>query len=181
MNNKHLACAFLGMVIAAMAYGTMMFNTKVEAADEEREVAQRAHDGAVQARDAQRQSLAFLKKKTKGLRDYLKAWEPHLRQVRDSQFGESLVNLHIKRGNMMTLSSRFNARAHDKGGTIPQRLVGNLVFEDDYGKSLNWLADLEGALPASRVSSCRITKGQSGNDVKMELSLDIPILTVAKK
>lgn len=181
MNNKHLACAFLGMVVAAMVYGTMMFNNKVKAADEEREVAERANEGAVQALNAQRQSLSFLKKKTKGLRDYLDAWEPHLRQVRDAQFGESLINLHIKRGNMVTLSSRFNARPHDKGGTIPQRLVGTLVFEDDYGKSLNWLADLEGALPASRISSCRLTKGQSGNDVKMELSIDVPILTVAKK
>ena len=43
-------------------------------------------------------------------------------------------------------------------------------------KALNWLADLEGSLPAVRVSNCKLTKGQSGNDIKMELSLDIPII-----
>jgi len=32
-------------------------------------------------------------------------------------------------------------------------------------------------LPAIRVSNCKLSKGQSGNDIKMELSIDIPIIS----
>ena len=59
---------------------------------------------------------------------------------------------------------------------ISKTLNAKLVFEDDYVKTLNWLADLDGSLPAIRVSNCKLSKGQSGNDIKMELSLDIPII-----
>ena len=176
MNNKHLACVVLGMMIAVMAYGTMTFHNRVKTAKEEESNTEGAYNNEVFARDAQQQSLAVLEKRTKGARDYLKLWEPHLKQVRDPQFGEALINLRIKQGNMVTLSSQFESMNYDKGGTIPRRLQGRLVFEDDYVKSLNWLAELEGSMPASRISSCRLSKGQAGSDVKLELTVDVPIL-----
>ena len=181
MSNKHLACAFLGFVIAAMAYGTMMFHNKLKVAKEEESNTESAYNNEVFARNAQQQSLGILQKRTQGMRDYLKAWEPHLKQVRDSQFGEALINLRIKQGNMVTLSSQFESMTYDKGGTIPRRLQARLVFEDDFVKSLNWLADLEGSMPASRISSCRLSKGQAGSDIKMELTIDVPILDAGDK
>jgi hypothetical protein len=158
-----------------------MFHNKIKIASEEEKNTESAYTNEVFARNAQQQSLAVLEKRTKGSRDYLKEWEPHLKSVRDAQFGEALINLRIKQGNMVTLSSQFESMNFDKGGTIPRRLQGRLVFEDDFVKTLNWLADFEGAMPASRISSCRISKGQAGNDIKAELTIDVPILDAGEK
>ena len=55
-------------------------------------------------------------------------------------------------------------------------LNAQIVLEDDYVKVFNWLAKLESSVPSARVSSCKLTKGQSGNDLKMDLSIDLPIV-----
>lgn len=176
MNNKHLACTILGFLVAAMAYGTMMFHNKLKVAKDDEEAAQAAYDNAVFARSAQQRSQIVLEKNTKGVREYLSLWEPHLKQTRNPQFGEALINLRIKQGDIITLSQGFETVNFNKGGTIPRTLQARLVFEDDYVKTLNWLANLEGTMPASRVSSLRLSKGQSGNDIKMEVTIDVPIL-----
>ena len=115
------------------------------------------------------------------MREYLSLWEPHLKQTRNPQFGEALINLRIKQGDIITLSQGFETVNFNKGGTIPRTLQARLVFEDDYVKTLNWLATLEGTMPASRVSSLRLSKGQSGNDIKMEVTIDVPILEAETK
>ncbi|MEC7863140.1 MAG: hypothetical protein VYC70_11005, partial [Verrucomicrobiota bacterium] len=91
--------------------------------------------------------------------------------------GEALINFRIKQAGIITLSQVYETVDHVKGGTIPKTLNAKLVFEDDYVKTLNWLANLEASLPAIRVSNCKLSKGQSGNDIKMELSIDIPIIS----
>ncbi|MFP6872260.1 MAG: hypothetical protein VCA55_02025 [Verrucomicrobiales bacterium] len=176
MNNKHMACVTLGMAIVGMAYATMSFYNKLKLAQDEEQAANAAYDSAVFGCSAQQRSFIILRDKTKAVREYLAQWEPHFRQTRNPQFGEALVNLRIKQDDIITLSQGFETVNMDKGGTIPRTLQARLVFEDDYIKTLNWLARLESSMPATRVSSCRLSKGQSGNDIKMELTIDVPIL-----
>ena len=78
------------------------------------------------------------------------------------------------------MSQGFETIDQSKDGTIAKTLQARLVFEDDYIKTLNWLGNLEGSMPAIRVSSCRLSKGQSGNDIKMELTVDVPIVEDAE-
>jgi len=181
MNNKHLACTAIGLCIVFLAYGTMTFHNKLKIAKDDELTAQSAYDSAVFARSAQQRTLIILEKSTRGVRDYLSLWEPHLKQTRNPQFGEALINLRIKQGNLVTLSQGFETVSFNKGGTIPRTLQARLVFDDDYVKTLNWLASLEGSMPASRVSSCRLSKGESGSDIKMEVTIDIPILEAKDK
>lgn len=176
MNNKHLACTVLGLLIGAMGYWTNASHNKLSVAREAEEMSRAAYDGAVFARSADQRKMIILKKNTEGVRDYLGQWEPHIKQAKNAQFGEALINLRIKQADVITLSQAFETVDYVKGGTIPKTLKARLVFEDDYIKTLNWLANLEGSMPASRVSSCKLSKGQSGNDIKMDLIVDIPIL-----
>ncbi len=176
MNNKHMACVTLGIAILGMAYATMSFHNKLKLAKDEELVAKTAYDSAVFGCSAQQRNFIILRENTKAVREYLSQWEPHLKQTRNPQFGEALINLRIKQDDIITLSQGFETVNLDKGGTIPRTLQARLVFEDDYIKTLNWLANLEGSMPAVRVSSCRLSKGQSGNDIKMELTVDVPIV-----
>ena len=180
MNNKHMACTVLGMAIIGMAYATMGFHNKLKLAKDEEQAAKTAYDSAVFGCNAQQRSFIILREKTKAIREYLAQWEPHLKQTRNPQFGEALINLRIKQDDIITLSQGFETVEQDKGGTIEKTLQARLVFEDDYIKTLNWLANLEGSMPAIRVTSCRLSKGQSGNDIKMELTVDVPIVEDAE-
>ena len=176
MTNKHFGCLALGLFILLMAHWTNASYKKLRSARDAEEMSRSAYDGAVFARSAEQRKMVILKRKTIDSREYLNQWEPYIRQAKNAQFGEALINLRIKQGGIITLSQVYETVDHVKGGTIPETLNAKLVFEDDYVKTLNWLAGLEGSLPAVRVSNCKLSKGQSGNDIKMELSLDIPII-----
>ncbi|HAA87254.1 MAG: hypothetical protein VX646_07440 [Verrucomicrobiota bacterium] len=176
MNNKHFGCLALGLFILLMAHWTNASYKKLRSARDAEEMSRSAYDGAVFARSAEQRKMVILKRNTIDSREYLNQWEPYIKQAKNAQFGEALINLRIKQGGIITLSQVYETVDHVKGGTIPETLNAKLVFEDDYVKTLNWLADLEGSLPAVRVSNCKLSKGQSGNDIKMELSLDIPII-----
>jgi len=176
-----MACTVLGMVILGMAYATMGFHNKLKLAKDEEQAAKSAYDSAVFGCNAQQRSFIILREKTKAIREYLSQWEPHFKQTRNPQFGEALINLRIKQDGIITLSQGFETIDQDKDGNITQKLQARLVFEDDYIKTLNWLGNLEASMPAIRVSSCRLSKGQSGNDIKMELTVDVPIVEDAEK
>jgi len=167
----------LGLFIILMGHWTNASYKKLRLARDAEEISRSAFDGAVFARSAEQRKMVILKNNTIGSRKYLNQWEPYVKQAKNAQYGEALINFRIKQAGIITLSQVYETVDHDKGGTIPKTLNAKLVFEDDYVKTLNWLANLEGSLPAIRVSSCKLSKGQSGNDIKMELSIDIPIIS----
>jgi len=167
----------LGLFIILMGNWTNASYKKLRLARDAEEISRSAFDGAVFARSAEQRKMVILKNNTIGSRKYLNQWEPYVKQAKNAQYGEALINFRIKQAGIITLSQVYETVDHDKGGTIPKTLNAKLVFEDDYVKTLNWLANLEGSLPAIRVSSCKLSKGQSGNDIKMELSIDIPIIS----
>lgn len=167
----------LGLFIILMGHWTNASYKKLRLARDAEEISRSAFDGAVFARSAEQRKMVILKNNTIGSREYLNQWEPYVKQAKNAQYGEALINFRIKQAGIITLSQVYETVDHVKGGTIPKTLNAKLVFEDDYVKTLNWLANLEGSLPAIRVSSCKLSKGQSGNDIKMELSIDIPIIS----
>ena len=85
----------------------------------------------------------------------------------------------IERSGEKFRSSMLSFDRED-GSAIQSRLNAQLVLEDDYVKVFNWLAKFEASVPAARVSSCKLSKGQSGNDLRMDLSLDLPITNEGK-
>ena len=167
----------LGLFIILMGNWTNASYKKLRLARDAEEISRSAFDGAVFARSAEQRKMVILKNNTIGSRKYLNQWEPYVKQAKNAQYGEALINFRIKQAGIITLSQVYETVDHDKGGTIPKTLNAKLVFEDDYVKTLNWLANLEGSLPAIRVSNCKLSKGQSGNDIKMQLSIDIPIIS----
>jgi hypothetical protein len=59
--------------------------------------------------------------------------------------------------------------------TIPQIVRAHLTIEDDFIKTINWLGDLESKLPSARITSLALARGQSGNDLRMDLVVDVPL------
>ena len=181
MSNKQIACVVLSMVIGLMAYGTLSMKKKLTAATEASEAAARKATSAEAARKGAQIALGKKTRESQGLRDYLDEWQPYLNQTKKDSDAERMFTQKLKQGSLIIFRQGFEPVKRTAGSSIPSALRARLVFEDDYHKLLTWLGSLESTLPTSRVSSCRITKGQSGNDVKLELTTEVPLAVASTK
>ena len=180
MNNKHLACLVVGFLIIAMMQWTNVSHQKLKSAQDSEIMSRSAFDSAVISRVAEQRKMVILKNKSESKRNYLNEWSPYINQIKNAQVGEALINMKIKEAKIITLSQVFDSFDREDGSAIQSRLNAQLVLEDDYVKVFNWLAKFEASVPAARVSSCKLSKGQSGNDLRMDLSLDLPITNDVK-
>jgi len=177
MNNKHGACIILGGLIGLMGYGTLVMQRKLTDLEEQASAAQAAFDTAFLLRQTEHGRLLKRQRETEGPREYLKAWEPFFARVDSGDKADRIFDTRVKQGGIIALNKSSEATAVKKESAISQTVLAALVFEDDYKKSLDWLSAFEGEVAASRVSSCVISKGQRGDDVKMELAFEFPLLT----
>ena len=181
MNNKQIACFVLSMVIGLMAYGTLTMKKKLAAASEESERAKDKARAAESGRKTAQQEFDKKDRETIALRDYLAEWQPYLKQTKSDSAAEGMFDQKLNQGELVILRQSFEPVKLDPASTIPNALRARLVFENDYHMLLNWLGSLESSLPTCRVSSCRITKGTKGNDVKLEMSAEVPLAVATTK
>lgn len=176
MNNHKSACAFLLFLTAAMLYGVnTLRNATSSARDLARQSQSEAEMAEQQAQLAQIQ-LKTLDSKTSELRLVYGEWKPHFDAHRNSQDAEQRIAEVIREGDVFLISQKFETREIDKGSIISDALIADLIVEDDYSKTLNWLGRLEEAIPSCRIIRCQIQRGDRGNDVHLELQVQIPIL-----
>lgn len=176
MNNKHLACVFIGLIILAQLYCVVMVKSKRDAMTSEADSAQLAAEGASQQLTIIKTQLTALQTRTEAIRQYLAIWDPFLRRSNSEEGGQTLIDDLIRQGGVTQLSGKFDPAPNAGNTYIPKVLKAELLFEDDYHKSLEWLGEVERNLPAARISKCRISKGTTSNDVKMEMSIELPVV-----
>lgn len=177
MNNHKSACLVLVMLIVGMLYGVNQLRNATNTAREiSNEVKIQAETAEQQAQLAQIQ-LKSLESKTAELRSAFTQWEPHFASYRSPQDAEQRIAEVIREGDVFLLSQKFEAREIEKGALITEALTADLIVEDEYTKTLNWLGKLEEAIPSCRISRCSIKRGERGNDIHLELQIQIPVLS----
>lgn len=175
MNHKHFACAIIGSLIALMMWVTMNVQTKMAAMEAEKRQAETAANNATAMGQAKEIALRKLKAETAGIRAYLERWTPFLKLTESQDTAELRLMERIKQGGLVVLNQRYQVMPVKKGSHIKKTLRGTVTFEDDFARCMQWLGSLEEFLPASRVTTCRMSKGQNENDLKMELTIDVPL------
>jgi hypothetical protein len=183
VNHKHIACLVILFLCVVIFQGVSMVRTRANAMQDAAHAAESSASTASLAWRTQRAILDDLKNKTADLIAYLDAWEPHLDRLSTPESGELNVNALVKQSGLILLAQRFELTPNKSdatvpgtaNSTIPQLVRAHLTAEDDFVKSLTWLGELETKLPTSRVSSLEITRGQTGNDIRVELVVDIPL------
>jgi len=183
VNHKHIACLAILFLCIVIFQGVSMVRTRATAMKAAAESAERSANDAAVALRIQRATLEDLKLKTSDLIEFLDAWEPHLARLSTAESGELNVNALVKSYGLILLAQRFELTPNNSNngvpstanGTIPQLVRAHLTIEDDFIKTLNWLGEVESKLPTSRISSLDIARGQSGNDVHMNVVVDIPL------
>jgi hypothetical protein len=175
MNHKHVACTVLGLAIAVMGWATMTMKGKLSLMQAERSQADSAAQNARFSRQAKEAQLGNLKRETEGVRGYLERWQPFFTQTASQEDAEVRLNQLIKQGGLVQINQVYSLTPVDGGSLIKQVVKGDFTFEDDFPACLQWLGSLEQNLPAARVSRCVMTKGQNDNDLKLDVTVEVPL------
>lgn len=175
MKDQQIACFLLILLIGAFLYGAQSFEQRMSAQKREATAAEDASMKALQTFTASKRSLDQITKSTAELRSFLEEWEPHLMATQSAQATEQRVVDLVKQYDVFTESQRFELLERRDDKVFKGALRAHIIVKDEYSKAMNWLAILEQTLPTSRLTSCVLRRGESGNDIHMNLTIDLPI------
>lgn len=177
MKEKQMACFVLLLFVGFMTYFTQTSYKKLTAARKEAYDAKSAAQTAQTTFNNATTLLNKLKKDTQGKRDFHAQWEPFLKNTSSPEATEQKVIDCIKGAGVFAVSQRFERLQRQHDPLMPYILRAHLIIEDEYSKAFNWLGELEETLPTSRVSSMHMKRGESGDDLRLELIVDVPIMS----
>lgn len=176
MNSHKTACVVILLLIGLMGYGVQKLRARAVTAKEAALSAKTEADQAEQQRKLAEIKLKTIDARTADLRKIYTEWIPHFEPYRNSRVAEQRISDSIREGDVFLLSQRYNYQELDKDDFISHALVADLVVEDDYAKTLNWLGRLEESIPSCRIARCRIIRGDRGNNIALELKLLVPVI-----
>lgn len=179
MNSKHLACVLLFAVICGLFQGTMMLNQKMISAVDLAQDARARHETASSKHNSSKMLLEAARVKTAAHRKYLDMWRPKFEQSGTSdiaaknEFGRMLKRFPT----LVQFMFQTSAPVENKDMTfVNRRITSSVKLEGDAEKAIQLLSSIERELPTSRISSLEIRKGQRGNDIELDLSVEFPLL-----
>jgi Na+-transporting methylmalonyl-CoA/oxaloacetate decarboxylase gamma subunit len=180
MNPKQLACIVLLLVVGGMVYVSQIVHRKVAAMKQEAETAESAAVTAENDRQMAEILTAKTKVETEDIRRFLKAWTPHIEKTQTEQEVDAAIEFSLRdKGITLVRSRRSEVKVSNSNKLIPKTVIASIVIEDEYAKVQNWLGDLERRLPLSRVRVCKLTGGGTASQLKLEVSIETPLVNLA--
>ncbi|MEI6278856.1 MAG: hypothetical protein WCQ16_05660 [Verrucomicrobiae bacterium] len=176
MNQKHISCGIIALLILALIQATLWVQNQRTQVQKEAGAAQTAEETASSLLARERVQLSDLRRQSTDLIEFLRIWQPYFTTITSPQSAEINMQMRVKDANLVNLSQRFDQNPVKGNTSIPTALRSLLTFEDDYSKLLNWLGTLEKSMPTVRTSSVHLTKGTRANDLRMEVILEQPML-----
>ncbi len=176
MNKKHIACAVVLIAIIGMVQASLTMNQRTLKMEADAAKAGMTANISSTTLTQERRQLEDLKTSSKPLIDYLNLWQPYFSAVDSPQNAELKISLKIKEDDLLTLSQKYDV-VSQKNRSLPYLMRAQITFEDNYARLLNWIGRLERELPTIRISSIRVAKGTGANDLKVDMTLEQPILT----
>lgn len=175
MNKKHVGLVVVGLLIAAMVQTTLWMNNRLSSMRQEQVKAEEAAAQSATRLQQERVALSALQESSAELIDFLSAWEPYFQAVNTPQAAEIGVSMRIREAGLVTLAQRYEPTSIRGNDAIPRVMRVTLTVEDEYTKTINWLGMLENEIPTLRIANLRLSKGQLANDIRMEVTLEIPL------
>lgn len=181
MSNKHLASLLLFAVIVGFIQLDLVMNKKMTAARDALQAAESARENAENGRRYKEISLVRQKQVTAPLRQYLARWLPKLQETNEENKARSIFARVFKQHGegLVAHADKSSVLGNPKSPFIPQRYQNVLSVEGDFSQAVNLIGQIERQMPASRIATMSISKGTRGNDVKLSLTVDTPIMAKA--
>lgn len=179
MNTKQLAAALMVVGILLMFQLGMSFRNKATMAAAQADAAVIEENKLRTQLAAEEELLADLKSQSKDLTEFVAKWEPYFAILEEQESAETSISMAVRAADMLNLSQRYEQVPHtinNKPNTsLPVLVRASLIFDDSYPKLLNWMGNMEKIKPTMRVGKVLLTRGSRGNDLKMDLVLEVPL------
>ena len=178
MNKNKVACIILVMILAGVAYGTQIMQKKSSAMKEESEGAASEYENARSKCERAEMSLGTYTASTADLLSFLETWTSAVERLSSGQEAESALMNIVRNSGVLTMSQKFEVKDHHSSGIVPRCLLGTLIVQDDYAKTMNFLGEIERTIPLVRITACHIKQGDTGSRINLELHIEIPLVNL---
>lgn len=115
----------------------------------------------------------------KGLVEFAEAWRPYFAVIEEQNEAETGISMKVRASETLNLLQRYEQVPHTinnkRNDSLPLLVRATLLFEDSYAKLLNWMGMMERIRPTMRVGRVAMGAGARGNDIRMELVLEVPL------
>jgi len=179
MNAKQVSCIFLIVVVVLIFQLGMTLRRQADAAARQADAAIKDEKSLRTQLDAEREVLKDLEGQSKELIEFVKAWEPYFAVIEEQEAAETSISMKVREANILNLSQKYQQVPHKinnrENPSLPILVRATLVFDDAYAKMMNWLGIMEKIKPTMRVGKVALSKGSRGEDVRMEMVLEVPL------
>jgi hypothetical protein len=133
---------------------------------------------------AEKDVFADLQRQSNDLLEFISKWEPYFAVLEEQEAAETSISMKVRETDMLNLSQRYQQVPHKINNmankSLPILMRANLVFDDDYAKLLNWVGMMEKIRPTMRIGRLSLTKGSRGEDLRMDVTLEVPLRNTPK-
>jgi hypothetical protein len=179
MSPKHLGLVIVaGLALLLVQLGTTF---QKRASDIKIEV-KKARDDKVELETqlkAEQELLDDRRRESRELLEFVSQWKPYFAVMTEKQDAETGISMKVREAKMLNLSQRYEEIPHKinnkNNESLPVLLRASLLFDDNFSKLLNWFGQMEKIRPTMRVGKIDLSKGSRGNDLRMELVLEVPL------
>lgn len=175
MNNKHLAAVLVGLMSIVFLQGIVEFRKRLAKVQTELAEADTTAAGVELQLNTEKSLFTSTQNRSKPTLEYLEAWMETLTGLNTQEAAEFRIASRVKDADLVTLSQRFEIVDYENA-TVQRVVRANFTFEDDFAKTLNWLGKIEDEIPAIRVTNLKIVRGEGANDIRAQLTLDLPLV-----
>jgi hypothetical protein len=185
MNTKQLAAIILVLGIVLLFQLGMSLRNRATMAAVQADAATVEQTKLKTQLAAEEALLESLRKNSSDLTDFVAKWEPYFAILEEQEAAETSISMKVREADMVNLSQRYQQVPHTINNkpneSLPLLVRASLVFDDNYAKLLNWMGTMEKIRPTMRVGKLTLARGSRGDDLRMELVLEVPLRAPAPK
>jgi len=185
MNTKQLGLVLVIVGILILVQLGQSFQSKAKTLNAEADSAGKEEASLVTQLQAEKGVYDDLQRQSKELLEFVKKWEPYFAVLDEQQAAETGISMKVREAEMLNLSQRYQQIPHrinnKDNASLPILMRASLVFDDDYVKLLNWVGLMEQIKPTMRIGRIVLAKGSRGDDLRMDVTLEVPLRNAPKK
>lgn len=185
MNSKQLGMVLVAIGILLLVQLGQHFQAKSKEVAKQADVVAKEKDGLITQFQAEKGVYEDLQRQSSELLAFVSKWEPFFAVLEEQQAAETGISMKVREADMLNLSQRYQQIPHKinnkNNASLPILMRATLVFDDNYAKLLNWVGMMEQIKPTMRIGRLTLSKGSRGEDLRMEVTLEVPLRSAAKK
>ncbi len=184
MNPKQLGMVIVVVGILLLVQLGQSFQGKAKALNAEADEAGKEEAALLTQLQAEKDVYDDLQRQSKELLEFVEKWEPFFAIIEEQQAAETGISMKVREASMLNLSQRYQQIPHKinnvENKSLPILMRATLVFDDSYAKLLNWVGMMEKIRPTMRIGRLSLSKGSRGEDLRMDVTLEVPLRNTPK-